>query len=67
MTTLYIFNYYILNIKINVPFIKSLDVFGHPITINMNQSKGAAHKTIFGGLASALIKISLLFIFVISI
>ena len=49
------------------PYIKSLDVFGHPITLNMNQSKGAAHKTIFGGLASALIKFALLLIFVVSI
>ena len=50
-----------------IPYIKSLDVFGHPITINLNQSKGAAHKTIFGGLASALIKVALLIILIISI
>ena len=50
-----------------IPYIKSLDVFGHSISLNMNQSKGAAHKTIFGGLASALIKVVLLVILIISI
>ena len=50
-----------------IPYIKSLDDFGHPISLNMNQSKGAAHKTIFGGLASALIKVVLLVILIISI
>ena len=37
-------------------FIKSFDVFGHPITLNLNQSKGAPHKTLYGGITSVLIK-----------
>ena len=44
-------------------YIKSLDVFGFPISINLKQSKGAAHKTTYGGIATAFIKIALLIIF----
>ena len=47
-----------------INYIKSLDVFGHPITLNLHQSKGAYHKTIYGGIASALLKLALLVIFI---
>ena len=43
-------------------YIKSLDQFGHPITLNVKQSKGAPFKTHLGGIASALIKVTLIII-----
>jgi hypothetical protein len=40
-------------------YIKSLDYFGYPISLNVKQSKGAPHKTFYGGFASAIIKLTL--------
>ena len=40
-------------------YIKSLDYFGHPISLNIAKSKGAPHKTLYGGIASAIIKLTL--------
>ena len=42
-------------------FIKQFDDFGHPITLNMHQSKGANHKTTLGGVVSVMMK-TLLFV-----
>ena len=44
--------------------IKSQDIFGHPITLNYNQSKGAAHKTIYGGIGTLFIRVGLFAIFI---
>ena len=44
-------------------YVKSLDIFGHPLGLNLNQSKGPAHKTIYGGMISLIIKLTILFIF----
>jgi hypothetical protein len=44
--------------------IKSYDIFGYPITLTYNQSKGASHKTIYGGIATLIIKMALFAIFI---
>jgi hypothetical protein len=43
--------------------IKSFDIFGSPITLNLDGSKTAEHKTTYGGVASIIIKIFLATIF----
>ena len=41
-------------------YITSLDYFGTPLSINVKQSKESAHKTLYGGIASAIIKSTLI-------
>ena len=48
-------------------FIKQFDVFGHPITLNLHQSKGAAHKTLLGGIVTVIMKTALFIIFCMNI
>ena len=45
-------------------YITSLDYFGFPLTLNLKKGKGSAHKTLYGGIASAVIKATILCIFV---
>ena len=47
-------------------FIISMDLFGYPISLNVNKSQGAAHKTLYGGIASLFIRMILASIFLIS-
>ena len=44
-------------------FIKSFDIFGHPVTLNFNK-QGDTHNTIIGGVVSIFIKVLLLMFFV---
>lgn len=44
-------------------FITSFDAFGKPITLNFNKSSGPTHKTVYGGIASILILLTILSIF----
>jgi len=44
-------------------YITSLDTFGYPIELNYKQSKGSAHKTFYGGMASLFVKLAMIVIF----
>ena len=43
-------------------YITSLDYFGFPLSLNLKKGKGAAHKTLYGGIASAIIRITIIII-----
>ena len=50
-----------------ISFFKQFDDFGHPITLNMHRSKGAAHKTTLGGIVSVMMRATLFVIFCLEI
>ena len=45
-------------------YITSLDYFGQPLNLNLKKGSSAAHKTLFGGIASAIIKLTILVILI---
>ena len=44
-------------------YLKWLDIFGHSITLNVNQRKGDKNKTLYSGIASGIIRLAMLSIF----